>query len=257
MMDKENRYLRQIELPEIGADGQLRLQQAHVLVAGCGALGSNGAEAIVRTGVGKVTLVDSDTLELGNLQRQALLTEGDVGKPKAQALAQALAQVNSEIDVQYEVARVSATNIERLVSRVDLVLDGFDNLPARYLLNDACVKHGVAWVFAAVAGTFGMMMPIIPGKTACLRCLSPDPAPDRFVLTAGNAGLVNTIPRAIVANQVTNALRILIGAVEPPTELVTYDIWHGQFNSIPIERNPACPACARKEFAFLNQGSPG
>lgn len=250
-MAKENRYLRQTTLPEIGADGQRHLQRSHVLIAGCGALGSNSAEALVRAGVGKVTLVDSDNLELGNLQRQGLLKEDDVGKSKAMAMSQALARVNSKTDLQYEVARISAKNVERLLTDVDLVLDGFDNLPARYLMNDACVKHGIPWVFAAVAGTFGMVMPILPGKTACLRCLSPEPAPDRYVLTAGNAGLLNTIPRAIVAIQVTMALQILVGDFRPPTNLVTYDIWHGRFSSLPIEQIPACRACATRAFDFL------
>ncbi len=254
-MAEENRYLRQTTLPEIGADGQRHLQRSHVLIAGCGALGSNSAEALVRAGVGKLTIVDSDKLELGNLQRQGLLSEDDVGKSKAMAMAQALARVDSRTDIQYQVARISAENVERLLTGVHLVLDGFDNLPARYLMNDACVKQGIPWVFAAVAGTFGMAMPIIPGKTACLRCLSPDPAPDRYVLTAGNAGLLNTIPRAIVAIQVTMALQIIIGAFTPPTNLVTYDIWHGRFSSLPIERNLACPACATRVFDFLTRDS--
>jgi len=187
-MDSSDRYLRQMALPEIGNLGQERLRDSTVLVAGCGALGSNSAEIVARAGVGRIVLIDSDTVEMGNLQRQGLLREADIGEPKAEAAASALRRINSDIEIDFKVERIGAGNVERFLAGVDLVLDGFDNMPSRYLLNDACVKHKVPWVFAAVAGTFGMTMPIIPHKTACLRCLSPDPVPDEFVLTAGNSG---------------------------------------------------------------------
>jgi len=253
-MDRNARYLRQTTLPEVGISGQERLRESTVLVAGCGALGSNSAEIIARAGVGRVILVDSDTVELGNLQRQGLLTEGDVGESKARAVAEALRRINSEIEINYEVTRITPGNIERLLEGVDLVLDGLDNMPSRYLLNDACVKHDIPWVFAAVAGTFGMTMPIIPRVTACLRCLSPEPVPDEFVLTAGNAGLINTIPRAIVSLQTTFALKILLGTIESPAHLTTFDVWQNQFTSLEIERNDQCPCCARLEYSFLHAG---
>jgi len=253
-MDMSDRYLRQTSLTEIGAAGQERLRDSTVLVAGCGALGSNSAEIIARAGVGRIILVDSDTVEMGNLQRQGLLIEEDVGERKAAAVGRALRRINSEIEIDFKVERIAADNIERLLAGVDLVLDGFDNMPSRYLLNDACVKHGVPWIFAAVAGTFGMTMPIIPHRTACLRCLSPDPVPDEFVLTAGNAGLINTIPRAIVSLQATLALKILLGASDVPASLTTYDIWTNQFASLEIERGDDCPCCVRSEYEFLQAG---
>lgn len=251
-MKKDDRYLRQTSLPQIGSRGQERLRGSTVLVAGCGALGSNSAEIIARAGVGRIILVDPDTVQLGNLQRQGLLTEGDVGSFKAQCVAQALRRINSEIEIDFEVSRITRENIEQLLDGVDLVLDGFDNMPSRYLLNDACVKHNVPWVFAAVAGTFGMTMPIIPRVTACLRCLSPEPVPDEFVLTAGNAGLINTIPRATVAVQTTLALKILIGTSDVSSTLTTYDIWQNQFTSLEIEKNGHCPCCARSIYSFLD-----
>ncbi len=255
-MDTSDRYLRQTTLPEIGDIGQERLRGSTVLVVGCGALGSNSAEIVARAGVGSITLVDSDIVEMGNLQRQGLLGEPDVGEHKAEAVARALQRINSEIEIDYKVVRISADNIERLLHGVDLVLDGFDNMPSRYLLNDACVKHDIPWVFAAVAGMFGMTMPIIPHRTACLRCLSPDPVPDEFVLTAGNAGLINTIPRAIVSMQVTSGLKILLGALDGPAFLTTYDIWSNQFTSLEIERGDDCPCCARAQYPFLEQIPP-
>ena len=250
-----DRYLRQRTLPEIGEDGQRRLAQAAVLVAGCGALGTNIAEVFARAGIGRVVLVDDDRVELSNLQRQVLMAEADVGRPKASAVAEALAKINSQVDVSHEVTRISADNVERLIGNVDIVLDGFDNLPARYLVNDACVKRGVPWVFAAVAGTYGMTMPVLPGEGPCLRCLFPNPAPEEVVLTAGNAGIINTLPRAIVAIQTTQALRILLGSFELPVMLTTIDIWQGVYNVQQIPRNRACPCCGEHRYDFLSPQS--
>ncbi len=247
----DDRYLRQRILPEIGEEGQRRLVQAAVLVAGCGALGTNIAEVFVRAGIGRVVLVDDDRVELSNLQRQVLMTEADVGRPKASAVAEALAKINSQIEVAHEVTRIAADNVERLIENVDIVLDGFDNLPARYLLNDACVKHGIPWVFAAVAGTYGMTMPILPGKGPCLRCLLPNPAPGDVVLTAANAGILNTLPRAIVAVQTTQALKILVGSFDVPAKLTTVDVWHDVYNVQEIPRNEKCPCCGERHYDFL------
>ena len=248
---EQDRYDRQRILPEIGEEGQRRLEKATVLVAGCGALGTNSAEILARAGIGRIALVDHDRVDLSNLQRQTLMAEADVGRPKASAVAEALAKINSQSDVTHEVSRVEADNVERLIEGVDLVLDGFDNLPSRYLLNDACVKHGIAWVFAAVAGTYGMTMPILPGKGPCLRCLFPNPAPEEVVLTAGNAGILNTLPRAIVAMQTTQAFKILLDALDAPAELVTIDIWQNVFNAQGISRNETCPCCGERRYEFL------
>jgi len=247
----DDRYLRQRVLPEIGEEGQARLARAAVLVAGCGALGTNIAEVLVRAGIGRVILVDDDRVELSNLQRQVLMTEADVDRPKAEAVAEALATINARVDVAYEITRIASGNVERLIKGVDVVLDGFDNLPARYLLNDACVKHGIAWVFAAVAGTLGMTMPILPGEGPCLRCLFPNPAPEDAVLTAANAGILNTLPRAIVSIQTTQALKILVGSFDLPVKLITVDIWQDVFSVQEIPRNKVCPCCGNRHYDFL------
>ena len=249
----EDRYVRQISLPEFGKAGQRRLRAARVLIAGCGALGTNSAEILTRAGVGRILLVDFDRVEQSNLQRQVLMREEDIGQPKAQAVAEALKGVNSDIEVSYENTRITPKNVERLIADVDLVIDGFDNHPSRYLLNDACVKRRVPWVFATVAGTFGMTMPIIPVQGSCLRCLFPDPAPKEFVLTAGNTGLINTIPQAIVALQSTQAMKILLGSFELPAKLTTYDIWQETFSAQEIMRNENCPCCGKEQFVFLEK----
>ncbi len=249
----KDRYIRQIALPEFGEAGQRRLRAARVLIAGCGALGTNSAETLARAGVGRILLVDFDRVEQSNLQRQVLMREEDVGQLKAQAIAEVLKGINSDIEVSYENIRITPTNVEQLIAGVNLVMDGFDNLHSRYLLNDACVKHQIPWVFATVAGTFGMTMPIIPVQGPCLRCLFPEPAPEEFVLTAGNTGLINTIPRAIVALQTTQAMKILLGAFEPPVKLTTYDIWQETLSSQEIPRNEDCPCCGKEQFVFLEE----
>lgn len=248
---EDDRYSKQRMLPQIGAEGQRRLNGATVLVAGCGALGSNLAETLARAGVGHIVLIDDDRLELNNLQRQALLTEKDVDSPKARAVAGALLRIHTTLDVRYESVRLTRENVERSIAGVDLVLDGFDNLPARYLLNDACVKHAIPWVFAAVAGTYGMVMSIVPHRGPCLRCLFPSPAPEETVLTAQNAGLLASLPRAITAIQVTQGLKILLQQEENPGTLITYDIWSDHFAAESIVRNADCPCCSRGTYAFL------
>lgn len=251
MKVRDDRYIRQVSLPEIGEEGQRRLSAASVLIVGCGALGSNNAETIARAGVGRIVLVDHDAVELSNIQRQALLSEEDIGRPKAKVVAEHLGKINSQIEIGYEITHVDKENVERLVMDVDLVLDGSDNLPSRYLLNDACVKHAIPWVFAAVAGTYGMTMPILPGKGPCLRCLLPNPAPEEVVLTARNAGLINTVVRGIAAIQATQAMRILLGSPDCPVKLVTYDIWQEGFSVQEIPRNEDCPCCQKGHYEFL------
>ena len=247
----DDRYSRQRLLPQVGAEGQRRLDETTVLVAGCGALGSNLAETLVRAGVGGIVLVDDDRFELSNLQRQALLTEADVGAPKARAVAEALLRIRATLNVRYEIARLTSGNVERFLTGIDLVFDGFDNLQARYLLNDACIKHAIPWVFAAVAGTYGMVLSVVPQRGPCLRCLFPTPAPEEVVLTAQNAGLLASVPRAITAIQATEGMKILLQGREDPGALITYDIWSDQFGAESIVRNEDCPCCGRGTYAFL------
>jgi len=248
---KEDRFARQRALPEIGDAGQRRLGEARVLVAGCGALGSNVAEVLARAGIGRILLVDHDRVELSNLQRQALMTEKDIGYPKASVVSAALQRIDSDLDVEHRVTRIDATNAESLVADLDIVLDGLDNMPSRYVINDACVKRGIPWVFAAVAGTYGVTLPIRPGIGPCFRCLFPDPPPDEAVLTAQNAGILNAIPRAIVAVQTTEAIKVLLGAAGDSVRLTTIDLWDETYATQPIMRSEACPCCGERRFDFI------
>ncbi|MBN1810792.1 MAG: ThiF family adenylyltransferase, partial [Anaerolineae bacterium] len=172
-MSELDRYSRQILLPEIGITGQERLLASSVTVVGCGALGSVIASTLVRAGVGRVKIVDRDYIELNNLQRQMLFDEEDIarGLPKAVAAAEKLRKVNSHVDIEPVVADVNPDNVERLIGDVDLVMDGTDNFEIRFLLNDACVKHDVPWVYGGVIATYGMMRVIIPHRGPCFRCM--------------------------------------------------------------------------------------
>ncbi len=179
---KALRYSRQMLFSQIGESGQKQIQDSSVLIVGCGALGTVSANHLVRAGVGRVKIVDRDYVELENLQRQILFDEEDARSslPKAVAAVDKLKKVNSDILIEPFVLDVNPKNVESLVNAVDLVLDGTDNMETRFLINDACIKNGVPWIYAGVVGSEGMTMDIIPGKTACFRCLiqsPPLPAP--------------------------------------------------------------------------------
>src|SRR6185436_14621507 len=167
------RYSRQILFNGIGSDGQRRLQESRALIIGCGALGSAHAESLARAGVGKLRIVDRDFVEASNLQRQTMFTENDASErlPKAVAAATHIAGINSDIEVEPEIVDVNYSNIERLIQDCDVVLDGTDNFATRYLINDACVKHEINWIYGAAVGSYGVTMTIQPHLTPCLRCV--------------------------------------------------------------------------------------
>src|SRR5438552_6959580 len=168
-----DRYHRQILLPQIGQAGQEKLARSHVLLIGCGAIGSIIADQLVRAGVGFLRIADRDIVELTNLQRQVLFDESDVAEnlPKAIAAARKLARVNSSIRLEPLVVDVDAQNVESLAEGIELILDGTDNASTRYLINDVAVKRGVPWIYGACVGAEGRVMTIVPNRTACLRCI--------------------------------------------------------------------------------------
>ncbi|MBN1678383.1 MAG: ThiF family adenylyltransferase [Candidatus Thermoplasmatota archaeon] len=246
---KENRYSRQILLPEIGPEGQRKLARSKAVVIGCGALGTNALSFLVRAGVGQVKIVDRDIVDLSNLQRQALFEEADVGRPKAKVAEERLGRINSEIKIKGLVADLTHANIEGVIKWANVVLDATDNMDTRFLVNDACVKHGIPWVYAGAVGVTGMVMPVIPGGP-CLRCVFPNlPRPGQLP-TCDTAGIVNTLPGAIASLEVTEAFKIMQGK-EPIEELMVLDVWHGDLQRIKVRRNPGCGTCGRRDFKFL------
>jgi molybdopterin/thiamine biosynthesis adenylyltransferase len=246
------RYSRQILFPGVGEKGQQRLLDARVAVVGCGALGSFQAGALARAGVGYLRIIDRDYVELSNLQRQWLFDESDAeqGLPKAIAAARHLAAANSGIQVEPMVTDLTWSNAEELLSGVQLILDGSDNFETRYLINDYCVSRGVAWIYGAAVGSYGITMPVTPGSSACLRCVYPDP-PAGAQPTCETAGVLGPITALIASLQVSEALKILCG-VEPSRRITTVDVWSGEIRQV-AQSGPSddCPACARREFPHL------
>src|SRR5882724_57382 len=207
------RYSRQILFDGIGASGQRRLLESRVLIVGCGALGSAHAESLARAGVGKLRIADRDFVEASNLQRQTMFTERDAADriPKAIAAANHISEINGEIEVEAEIADVNYSNIERLAKDCDLVLDGTDNFATRYLINDACVKHQINWIYGAAVGSYGVTMTVRPGLTPCLRCVFEEVPPAASAPTCDTAGVIMPIINVVAAVQVTEALKLLTG----------------------------------------------
>ncbi len=251
---ERERYSRQILFPGIGEQGQERLLRGHAAVAGCGALGSFHAAALARAGAGRITIIDRDYVEPSNLQRQWLFDESDAAEclPKAAAAARALARINSAIEVRPIVADLTAANIGELLAGAEVILDGTDNFDTRFLLNDFAVSRGVPWIYGAAIGSYGLTMPVIPGRTACFRCVYPEP-PGGVQPTCETAGILNATIALVASLQVAAALKILCGKAElVAARITTIDVWEGGIREVSQPaRDPDCPACARGEFAYL------
>lgn len=250
--DRE-RYSRQILFPGIGQHGQLKLLDARLAIVGCGALGSFQAGALARAGLGWLRIIDRDYVELSNLQRQWLFDEADVAEalPKAVAAARKIGAINSTVQVEPIVADLTSANVEDLLGGVDVILDATDNFETRYLINDFAVQGGISWIYGAAVGSYGITMPVTPGKTACLRCVYPDP-PSGAQPTCETAGVLAGITSLIASLQVTEAIKILCG-LEPSRKITTVDVWTGEIRQIAQPQPFAdCPTCGRREFTHLN-----
>ncbi len=252
-----DRYRRQMRFAPLGDEGQRRLLAARVLVCGCGALGSVAADLLVRAGVGFVRVVDRDFLEADNLHRQVLFDERDVADelPKAVAAARRLGQINSAVEVEPVVADVSPGNIANLADDVELIVDGTDNFETRYLVNDYAVARGKPWVFGGCVGAEGQMMAVLPGETACLGCLMPEPPPAETQPTCETAGVIGPIVSVIAALQSAEALKILSGNLAAVNRRLTIvDLWGNQIRSIGVSRlhgEHKCRTCGERDFPWL------
>ena len=250
-----DRYSRQIRFSGIGEDGQRLLAQSRVAIVGCGALGSAQAELLARAGVGFLLLIDRDYVEWSNLQRQALFDEKDAeaSLPKAAAAAARLKAINSSIEIVPAISDLTAATVDDLLENIHLVMDGTDNFETRYLINDFALCHGIPWIYGAAVGSYGLKMPVVPGKTCCLRCLLPEP-PDGAQETCETAGVLGPITSTIAALQVADALMILTGHAEQLSRKLTIvDVWAGDILQLPQPQPRAdCPACGRREFTYLN-----
>src|SRR5262249_37506847 len=256
----DDRYSRQIRFEPIGEAGQQRLASARVLLVGLGALGTVTADQIVRAGVGFVRLIDRDFVELSNLQRQSLFNEDDIlnNLPKAVAAEEKLRRINSSVRIEARVEDVNTSNVEELIADVDLVLDALDNFETRFVINDACAKHLKPWIYTAAVGSYGLVMPVFPGATPCLRCLLGSlPAPGSSP-TCETAGVVAPITHIIASIQVAEALKFLTGNLNPDeVRLTAYDVWSHRFQRIEVGKDSmaTCPVCSGANFEYLD-GNP-
>lgn len=252
-----DRYSRQIRFAPLGEEGQQRLAAARVLVCGCGALGSAIANTLVRSGVGFVRIVDRDFLELSNLQRQVLYDERDVaaGLPKAIAAANRLHRINSLIEIDAVVADVTHKNIDELASDVEVIVDGTDNFEIRFLLNDFALAHAKPWVYGGVIGAEGQSMTIVPGDTACLACLLPEPPPPGVTPTCDTAGILGPAVNMVAAHQSTEAIKLLSGNHAAISRRLTIiDLWANRYRHVDLSRLREagdCRACGRSEYVWL------
>ena len=249
------RYSRQILFSGIGEEGQRRLLDSRALIVGCGALGSAHAESLARAGVGRLRIADRDFVEASNLQRQTMFTESDATEriPKAVAAQNHIREINSEIEVEAEVTDVNHSNIENLVRDCDIVLDGTDNFATRYLINDACVKHKINWIYGAAVGSYGVTMTILPHQTPCLRCVFEEAPPAASAPTCDTAGVIMPVISVVSAVQVTEALKLLTGQPEKLNKsLMQFDVWRNEWRRInPGPPAADCPTCARGVFETL------
>jgi molybdopterin-synthase adenylyltransferase len=255
-MNRE-RYSRQILFPPIGFEGQEKLLKAKVVIIGCGALGTAQANQLARAGVGVLRIVDRDYVEESNLQRQTLFDEADAAEslPKAVAAERKLGLINSGVKVEGVVADADSRNVEELVARFNVILDGTDNFETRYLLNDVALKLGIPWVYGAVVGSYATTLTILPGRSACLACVFPDP-PQGLYPTCDTVGVIGPAVEWATAIQVTEALKILLGREsELHGCLLAADLWKNQFQQIRPQRNPTCRACDRRDFVHLQEAS--
>ena len=249
------RYSRQILFKAIGEAGQQRLSRSRALIIGCGALGSAQAESLARAGVGRVRIVDRDFVETSNLQRQTMFTESDAAEhtPKAIAAANHIQQINSEIETEPEIVDVNHSNIERLIKDCDVVLDGTDNFATRYLINDACVKHEINWIYGAAVGSYGVTMTVRPHQTACLRCVFEEAPPAASAPTCDTAGVIMPIINVVAAVQVSEALNLVTARYEDLHQsLMQFDVWRNEWRKIsPGSPSPECSTCALGHFDTL------
>ncbi len=250
-----SRYSRQELFAGIGREGQERIRAARVAVVGAGALGSVLAETMARAGVGALAVVDRDYVELSNLQRQSLFDEDDVarGLPKAVAAESRLRRINSEVEVRGLVADLGGDNALELLRGAALVLDGTDNFEARFLLNDACLKLGIPWVYGACVGAYGLALAVRPRVSPCLRCvLEERPAPGSGP-TCDTAGVVGPVVHVVAGLQAAEGLKLLAQAEDALLPgVVSVDLWQGTFDVMDLRgQAPWCPACTEGRYDYL------
>jgi adenylyltransferase/sulfurtransferase len=249
------RYSRQTRFAPLGVAGQERLAAARVAIVGCGALGGVAALALVRAGIGHVRIIDRDVPERSNLPRQVLFDEADVaaGLPKAVAAARHLEAVNSACRIEPLVADLTATNAAELLGGYDVVVDGTDNFEARFLVNEVCCRAGIPWVHGGAIGAEGRVLAVVPGVTACLRCLVPEPPGPGSLPTCETAGVVGPAVLVVGAVQAMEVIRLLVGGPRAGDRLLVCDLWEQTWRTVDLTPLAAagCRTCRGGDYPWL------
>ncbi len=248
-IDFNERYSRHLLLPEVGVEGQRRLEGSRVLMIGAGGLGSPAAFYLAAAGVGHLRIADDDVVDRSNLQRQILHTEARIGEPKVASAQATLGALNPRTQVEAVQVRVTSDNIERLLDGVDVVLDGADNFQVRYLLNDACVKLGIPLVYGAVQRFEGQVSVFDAGRhrgeLPCYRCLFPEPPPPEFAPNCVEAGVLGVLPGVIGLLQATEVVKLLLGIGDSLAgRLLQFDALSMRFRETRLRHDPDCAVCA-------------
>jgi sulfur-carrier protein adenylyltransferase/sulfurtransferase len=238
------RYSRHLVLPEVGPEGQQKLKQSSVLVIGLGGLGVPASVYLASAGVGRIGIVDFDPVELSNLQRQFLFSEADLGRRKVDVAEEKLAQVNPNITVVTHGVRLDSTNAIKIIGEYDVVLDATDNVPSRYLINDACVLQDKPDVYAGVIGFNGQASVFHASKGPCYRCLFSQPPPANSVKSCEEAGVLNVIPGIMGAIQANQAIGIILGKGTPLIgRLLVFNGLDNTFDEVKFRKNSSCAVC--------------
>ena len=247
--DFAERYSRHLRLQDVGLEGQRKLEAARVLVVGAGGLGSPSAFYLAAAGVGMLRIVDDDVVDRSNLQRQILHADARIGMAKVESAAMALSALNPRTKIEAIAERIVSANVERILEGVDVVVDGGDNFPVRYLLNDACVKLGKPLVYGAVQRFEGQASVFDAGRhrgeAPCYRCLFPEPPPPDAAPNCAEAGVLGVLPGVIGLLQATEAVKLILGIGAPLTgRLLQFDGLAMRFREIRLSPDPQCPVCA-------------
>jgi len=240
-----DRYSRHLLLPEVGESGQQKLLEGRVLLLGAGGLGSPAALYLAAAGVGKLGIIDADTVDASNLQRQIIHGLDRVGQSKVKSAAQSIANLNPDVEVITFDERLVSTNVDRVFDHGwDVIVDGLDNFPTRYLVNDASVFKGIPVVHGSIFRFDGQVTTFWPGKGPCYRCLYPEPPPAHLAPSCAEAGVLGVLPGMIGVAQATEAVKILLGQGEPLVgRLLQYDSLKMEFRTFKLRRNTHCPVC--------------
>lgn len=247
------RYHRQEIFYPIGREGQQKLRESRVCIIGIGALGASVANMLAQAGVGYLRLIDRDIVELTNLQRQALFTEADVEQqlPKAEAARKHLSQMNSEVALEAMIVDVNPYNIEKLIADVDVIVDGLDNLETRYLLNEACDKHKIRYVYGGVVGSGGMCMNIFPGEGPCLQCLLGELPEEGSYDTCDTVGVISPVTNIVASYEAAETMKILLDSESICRQAISMDAWDSYTEFFDVDKDPECPVCGKHQYTRL------